>query len=213
MRPVPVCEVIVAGWTGRDQAQVDAHIEELAALGVPRPTTVPTFYRVSADLLTIAEEIQVVGAESTGEVEAVLVSHDGRLWVGVGSDHTDRALEAVSVAAAKQACPKPLGRQVWAYDDIKDHWDRLILRSYVVSGSGRELYQQGVLAANRTADDLQRRYSGAARLPDKAVMFCGTMPVHGGFRCGERFEIELEDPVLGRSLQHGYRVMPLPSAA
>lgn len=212
-RIVTVTDLIIAGWTGRDRAQVEAHIEELAALGVPRPKSVPVFYRVSADLLTIADVIQVVGPDCTGEAEAVLLAYDAKLWVGVGSDHTDRALEAVSVTAAKQACPKPMGRHLWAYDEVKNHWDRLVLRSFIVSDTGRELYQEGALAANTPASELQRQYNGAAELADKTAMFCGTLPVHGAFRSGKRFEIELEDQVLGRSLRHSYRVTPLPAVS
>lgn len=212
-RIVPVTDLVIAGWTGRDREQVEAHIEELAAIGVPRPKAVPTFYRVSADLLTIADVVQVVGSDSTGEAEAVLLAYDAKLWVGVGSDHTDRVLEAVSIAAAKQACPKPMGRHLWAYDEVKNHWDRLVLRSFIVSDTGRELYQEGSLAANTPACELQRKYNGAAQLTDKTAMFCGTLPVHGAFRSGKSFDIELEDPVLGRSLRHSYRLTLLPAAS
>jgi hypothetical protein len=41
-------------------------------------------------------------------------------------------------------------------------------------------------------------------------MFCGTLAAHGGVRAAERFEMQLEDPVLGRSIRHGYRTVSLP---
>ena len=37
--------LIIAGWAGRDQQAIEHHIEELAALGVPRPSAVPLYYR------------------------------------------------------------------------------------------------------------------------------------------------------------------------
>lgn len=40
--------LIVAGWTGRDEKALHHHIEELAAIGVPRPSSVPVFYRPQA---------------------------------------------------------------------------------------------------------------------------------------------------------------------
>jgi hypothetical protein len=43
-------------------------------------------------------------------------------------------------------------------------------------------------------------------------MFCGTQPVIGELGYGESFEMELFDPVLGRSLIHAYSVEPLPVA-
>ena len=50
--------LIVAGWTGRDKAAVQHHIDELAELGVPGPSQTPLYYRVSNTLLTAAAEIQ-----------------------------------------------------------------------------------------------------------------------------------------------------------
>mgnify|MGYP003694519257 CR=1 FL=1 len=43
--------------------------------------------------LTLASSIQAIGTRSSGEVELVLLQSAGRLWVGVGSDHTDREVE------------------------------------------------------------------------------------------------------------------------
>src|SRR5579864_3414202 len=91
---VRVDRLVIAGWTGRDKAAVEKHIEELAVLGVKRPPTTPVFYRASAARLTLDDEIEVLGETSSGEVEFVLLQHGGRLWVGTGSDHTDRQVEA-----------------------------------------------------------------------------------------------------------------------
>ncbi len=44
--------LVVAGWTGRDPAAIEHHIAELEAIGVPRPSSVPLYYRVGANLLT-----------------------------------------------------------------------------------------------------------------------------------------------------------------
>jgi hypothetical protein len=52
-------QLIVAGWTGRDEAIVNHHIEELAAIGVPRPSSVPVFYRNGIGNLTQAARIEV----------------------------------------------------------------------------------------------------------------------------------------------------------
>ena len=37
----PVRRMVNAGYVGRDQATVRAHIEEMRHLGIPAPTTVP----------------------------------------------------------------------------------------------------------------------------------------------------------------------------
>jgi hypothetical protein len=38
------------------------------------------------------------------------------------------------------------------------------------------------------------------------VMYCGTVAAIGGIRPATRFEMELEDPVLGRTLKHAYDI-------
>jgi hypothetical protein len=45
---VPISNVVIAGWTGRDPVAVEHHIAELAALGVKRPSSVPMFYPVAS---------------------------------------------------------------------------------------------------------------------------------------------------------------------
>jgi hypothetical protein len=206
-----IAQLVIAGWTGRDPTAVEKHIRELEALGVPRPKHTPIFYRVGASLLTTAEEIQVVGGDSSGEVEFVLFSLADGLWIGVGSDHTDRRVETVGVTLAKQLCPKPVGPTVWRYADVQAHWDRLMLRSYAHKDAKKRLYQEGAVTAMRHPDDLMRLYSGRQIiLPEGCAMFCGTLAVKGEIEPADVFEIELEDPVLGRKLVHQYRVTQLP---
>ena len=202
--------LVVAGWTGRNVAALEAHIKELEAVGVKRPKSVPIFYRNAVSLLTTAPEIQAVGDKSSGEVEFVLVSLDDGLWVGVGSDHTDRKAEAINVTLSKQMCAKPVGTTLWRYEDVKPHWDRLTLRSFVGEGDVRRLYQEGPVTNMRSPEELIRLYTGSDRLPSGTAMFCGTFAVHGGFSYGGLFSMELEDPVLRRKITHSYRTVQLP---
>jgi hypothetical protein len=199
--------VIVAGWTGRDRCAVEEHIAELEALGVPRPSRTPLFYRVSATRVTTATEIESTAA-SSGEVEPVLLHHDGRLWVGVGSDHTDREVESYGVAVAKQLCDKPIADELWPYDEVAAHWDRLILRSWITEDGAEVPYQDGTIDALLAPDELLRH--ARPSLADGTLMFCGTFPVQGGIRPGDAFRYELTDPQRGRSITGGYAVRELP---
>jgi hypothetical protein len=205
---VLVENAVIAGWTGRDGAAVEKHIRELEALGVRPPSTTPVYYRVAAARLTLNETIEVLGDHSSGEVEFVLLQSDGRLWLGTGSDHTDREVEAYDVAVSKQLCDKPLAAQFWAFDDVVAHWDRLILRSYI--GARRALYQEGNVSAMLEPRELISRLNASQQLPDGTLMFCGTLPAQGGVRPSELFAFELEDPVLDRSIRHSYRIVSLP---
>jgi hypothetical protein len=214
-REVGIDDAIVAGWTGRDATAVEKHITELEALGVRRPATTPIFYRVSAARLTTAAEIEVVGAHSGGEVEFVLLQHGGRMWVGAGSDHTDRKVETYGVTVSKQMCDKPVAPVFWAFDDVAPHWDRLTLRAHVIENGERKIYQEGPVAAMLKPLDLIGRcpFPGEEemrQLPENTLMFCGTLAARGGVRPTEQFEFEIEDPVLGRSIAHRYSVRILP---
>ena len=117
--------LVVAGWTGRNIAALEAHIKELEALGVARPKSVPIFYRNAVSLLTTADSIQAVGEKSSGEVEFVLYSLNDGLWLGIGSDHTDRHAETINVTLSKQMCAKPVGPLLWPYAAVRPHWEKL----------------------------------------------------------------------------------------
>jgi len=105
--------------------------------------------------------------------------------------------------------PKPLARELWPFAELESHWDRLVLRSHVTQGGRRRLYQQGEGAQMLAPRDLLGRFAGSAQLAPGTAMFCGTLPVRGEIGGGERFEIELHDPVTGRSLRHEYAVREL----
>ena len=209
-RALEVRHLVIAGWTGRDAAATEAHIRELEAIGVPRPAAVPTFYRTAAALLTTSATIQVVGGDSSGEVEPVLLALDGELWIGVGSDHTDRAAERSGESRAKQLCAKPVGRDFWLFAEVADHWDRVVLRSWAVAGGRRRLYQEGPAAALLRPEELLQRYRAQVSLQPEAVMFCGTLPVIGALGHADRFEMQLDDPVLGCTIGAGYAIEVLP---
>jgi hypothetical protein len=204
---VTIHTLVIAGWTGRDEAALRHHVEELAALGVPAPSSMPVFYRVAAANLTQAAAIQVLGPDTSGEAEPVVVSLADGFWLGLGSDHTDRKAETAGIALSKQLCPKPVGTALWRLEEVLPHWDRLLLTSTIENGIR---YQHGALAAMRAPDDLVAR--GPA-LPPGSAMFCGTLGAIGGIRPSTRFAMELHDPVLGRTLRHAYDVQPLPVIA
>ena len=203
-------QAVIAGWTGRDPVARDKHIAELEAIGIARPATTPIYYRCSARRITQADRIEVSGGDSSGEVEFVLIGWQGRIFVGCGSDHTDRKVEAYSVTVSKQMCDKPVASVLWELEDVIAHWDKMILRSWAVIDGARVLYQEGTLDAMLPVKDLIERGFGAKRLPDGCAMFGGTFAAKGGIRPADRFEFELEDPVLKRKISHGYDVITMP---
>jgi Protein of unknown function (DUF2848) len=202
--------LIVAGWTGRDEAALRHHIEELAAIGVPRPSSVPVFYRNAVSNIVQTSRLEVLGPDTSGEVEPVIVALEDGLWVGLGSDHTDRKAEAMGIALSKQLCGKVMGTELWRFDEIVSHWDQIIIRSFATIAGERVPYQEGPLAAMRDPRDLMRRLTGDSTLAPTTIMFCGTLGAKGGIRPASRFEMELDDPVAKRRLIHAYDVIDLP---
>ncbi|MXN17767.1 DUF2848 domain-containing protein [Pseudooceanicola sp. GBMRC 2024] len=202
---IEVTHLFVAGWTGRDHAKVAHHIAELAAIGVAPPSRTPLFYRTSAPLLRQADSVEVLGPGTSGEVEPLLVQGAGGLWLGLASDHTDRALEAHSVAHSKQVCPKPAARQLWPLADVAGHLDQLVLSCDIQEDGTWLRYQHGTLAAIRPLPELLE----ACPLPEGGAMLCGTLAAIGGVREARAYRMALTDPVLGREITLAYHVRPL----
>ena len=203
--------LVIGGWTARDEAAVHHHIEELKAIGVPAPSKTPLYYSAAVNQALQCDTMQVVGPNTSGEAEFVLVAMDGELWVTAGSDHTDRKTEAYSVAISKQVSAKMLGRTLWRVADVLPHWDKLMLRSHIIENGKRVPYQEGTLAAMRPHLDIIGKYTNVSdgKLADGTILFCGTLAAIGGVRPAPRFEMELHDPVLGRSIALAYDVQDL----
>ncbi|AKJ67685.1 hypothetical protein PATSB16_14680 [Pandoraea thiooxydans] len=210
-----VQRLIIAGWTGRDAGAVRHHIRELEAIGVRPPTVVPCFYPLAASLLSTDDVLEVPRDDSSGEIEFVLLQGSAAqgLYIGVGSDHTDRKVEAYDVTVSKQMCGKPVGTGLWRFDEVADHWDALVMRCWRMRDGQRELYQEGAVTSLLDPRELIRRLTGEDALPAGTAMFCGTQAVIGELGHGDAFEVELHDPVRQRTLRHAYRVHSLAVAA
>ena len=213
---VSLDHAVIAGWTGRDQAAVDHHIAELQAIGVAPPSSVPLFYRVGSELFTQAALVETVGATSSGEIEPLLLDDGNTLFLGLGSDHTDRELEAHSVALSKQVCPKPVAATLWRFDEVAGHLDQITLQSFVRDDETAEwvAYQDGTVAKIRPLAGLAAACplsAGEARLTAGTAMMCGTLGVQsGGVRPARYFRMVMHDPVLSRTITHAYECRALP---
>lgn len=205
--------LIVAGWTGRDRAAIEHHIEELQALGVPPPSSVPLYYRMGAALLTQAAQIEALGTQSSGEAEPTLFFAAGDWWLTVGSDHTDRQVETYSVAVSKQLCAKPVATAAWRWSDVVAYQDELQLSSRILEDGRWVDYQKGTLAAIRPLTGLRDGIFEAS--PEAgSIMTCGTLGAlpnarGEGIRPAAEMEVRLHDPRLNRRIVHRYAVQVL----
>lgn len=186
--------LVVAGYTGRDQAAVRHHIDELAAIGVPEPETVPAFYPLDVDLLTTDGHVEVDGTATSGEVEPVLIRANGTYYLTLGSDHTDREKETVGIQLSKALCPKPIASTVLVLGDppaLVD-WDSIVVRSWVDG----EPYQEGSLASMLPITQVLGEWDQISGGTNTAlVIFGGTTPLlDGTFRYGRDWRMQLDVP-------------------
>ena len=193
------------------QIDKDRPIEELEKEGVKPPPSVPMFYPKPHQGISLEEDIYVEGQETSGEVEYVLLMDGGKIYVGVGSDHMDRELERMDILKSKQVCPSVLSKNLWDYEEIKDHWDRIEIRSWAVQGGQRTLYQESDLSTILPPEELvplvQQRVDGSL---EGIAIFSGTPPLVGEqILFSDRFEGELLDPILKRKITFGYSIHTL----
>lgn len=203
---------VAAGYTGRDQVSVHEHIEELKKLGVATPYKIPALYWISPNRLTQKSEIQVVGEQTSPEVEFFIAADsDGSFYVTIASDHTDRELEAVSVSKSKQICDKVLGDRFWLVDDVANHWNQIKISSRVRHRGKWIEYQAGTLEKILHYTDLLKLIKNDDPGKTFPGLLSGTLPIIGGETLyASACEITMQDPVLKRSLVKTYDIVVMP---
>jgi hypothetical protein len=190
----------------------------------------PNLCKKSRYLLTNETTIEVQGPQTSGEVEYVTFVDDEDVFVSVGSDHNDRSLESLwtdalgkiyDTAKSKQMVPAVVAREAWKYEDIIDHWDRLVLRSHVTVAGHKVLYQD--FSVSKVMDPQYHFRSSLELAKDGNFLFGGSWGAAPGvpsdiyqFQKSIRglnfprdFHFEIHDPILGRTISHGYDVLSL----
>ena len=170
------------------------------------------------------------GPQTSGEVEFVAMRHASNIYVSVGSDHNDRSLGELwtamlgrinDTAKTKQMVPAVVAKDAWLYDDVRDHWDQIVLKSFVTVSNQRVPYQEYKL---EDLLDLEHYLNHASWFEEGGSVLLGgskgilpTVPenVYQGQATSEDvifpadFHFEMFDPVLNRKVSHGYGVISL----
>lgn len=202
------------GFTMRDPEKMQRHLEECYAMGVKevfcdRP---PLVMPISPWVVLTDDEIQVQRPRTSGEVEIVtLADADGTVYVGVGSDHTDRTLEGYDIPWGKQVAPNVVAPMLWRWDDVKDHWDELVIECDVIDDGEHVAYQKaGVSEFWTPAEMLEGARESVTPVDGAIILFSGTVvSLEEKLRFAESWTIRMIDPVLGRTLEHTYGVVVL----
>lgn len=211
---VGVDRLVNAGYAGRDEADVQAHIDELLKDDIidEEPETVPTTFGLSPyTLLADPGDVQVVGEGTSGEAEYGLIVTGEETYVVAASDQTDRDIEKHGIQKSKQIAPDVISADAWRLSDVRDHWDEIRLRAHNTVDGDREPYQDSTLAElllpETIMETVETRYGGPL---EGTAILSGTIPTVGGeLAPGDRFEVELYDPVRDRSLEVAYDVTPI----
>lgn len=198
----------VIGYSGRDEKSTLAHIQELERdLGVKPPRQIPTIFECSRRTLTKKEYIDVYGAKNSGEAEYVIVLKDGQIYIGLGSDHTDRELESHDISKAKEIMPKVISPVLWNYEEIKEHFDEIKLISFQKNPNEKKfVYQEGtleqILPPKRVLQELIERVGEIG----ESIIFSGTIPLKDKFHYTNYFKASMVDEKLGRSISIKYHL-------
>lgn len=203
-----VTDLLNAGYAGREQAEVKAHIAELAELGISGPATTPALYPVSPYLAQQTSEVSVQHGRTSGEAEWALVITDTDVLLTVACDHTDRELEVHGVAWSKNASPDVLGRTAWRLDDVQDHLDQITLKAWVGEGEEADtLIQESSMAALLAPDYWLNVLSERGLNKPGTVLISGTVAmINGVDQFARSWKVELHDPTTGQSINAAYAV-------
>jgi hypothetical protein len=203
-----ISRLILTGFAGRSTKEVEAHVEEMARQGVPRPAFFPMFWPVLPHLLTQGESIAVYGRDTTPEAEYVLFTWQGIPYVTLGNDQCDVEVEArLSSYKSKNLFQKIVAHEAWRVSDVLDHWDELQL---TMSCNGT-LMQQDRLAALIRPETLRDKITAVdGTRDDGRMIFSGTIATQAPLPAPPYdVTMRLSDEQLGREIRHDFRVTAL----
>jgi hypothetical protein len=210
-RTLNVTRVYNLGFTIRDKAKMQAHLDEVEGVHVDWPPRPPVIFPISAWATLTDEDVPVQYDRTSGEIEIVTVVDGDELLIGVGSDHTDRALEATDIPWGKQVAPNVIAPTLWRWSEVRDHWDEVLLESLIDSGNGPQLYQKAGVAEFWTPEEMVDSVKGRiVEVPGTRVFFSGTVVSVGAkLNFGRVFNMRMIDPVANKTIEHTYRVTVL----
>ncbi|ONK23594.1 hypothetical protein BLX87_10270 [Bacillus sp. VT-16-64] len=210
-KEMAISRVYAIGYAGRDKKKTMDHIKELEEIGVPRPIEIPTLYPLSLNNVTQNKVIEVVGDKTSGEAEIVIIfgERTDEIYVTVGSDHTDRELEATDIHKSKQVCQKPFATKAWNLKDVIQHWDLLELSSDIYINHRWIPYQKDKISSILSFEDIMKFLERKGVPLANSIFFSGTVPLKCGFKYGEQFRMTITDPIHKRNILMEYTIKNL----
>ena len=193
-----------AAYAGRNAEEVARHIADVLGPGANPNVPIPSLSVVSNHNLLSVGEIQEYNDTMIGEVEYVLVSHQGQILLGVGSDHCDFALESHDFTHSKNVAPDIVASDLWRLSDVEEYFDDLVLECKVRSNGVWQVVQQAPCSTLRSPGFWVGHPFFGGSLPEGAVIFSGTINHLSGMIRGDAYEVSISDPRTGRNIRHVY---------
>ena len=215
--------------SSRDVAATKQYISDIKKSGYKMHGPAGIAFK-SRYLVTNEPLIEVQGPQTSGEAEFVIFTYNDSLYVSVGSDHNDRSLGVMwtemlgkidDTAKSKQMVPSVIAGKAWLYDEVKDHWDKIIVSSKVSFSNKLVLYQQYELSQLLDVEHYIHNENWV--LQEGSVLLGGSGPLVNripdniykgqkdleGVEFPKDFHVEICDPILNRSISHSYDVISL----
>lgn len=219
------------GRSARHKTHFKDHMDDLTKFGIPQDPyemDAPVAFLTPPITATTSHKLLQYENATCGEVEPILLIDDQKnIYLTVGSEHLDRHMERGYKLKCKLFAQRVIAPDAWLYEDVKDHWDDLILRYYAYPDGGpgayvyptkaeRVLGQEGECGQNYPPEPYLERLKRQTGVEDprNSAIFLGTIPWltklrdggKGPFLFAPAYEIEIEDPVLKRTIRHHYEV-------
>lgn len=201
------------GFTSKNREIIQAHINEQLVLGIQTSQDIPHHFLCWPGLLNFEDHLFVVGHDTSGEIEfAILKGEDHKIYIGLISDHCDREVSALKVTKSKQVCSRPVCRQVWRWEDIKDHWNQITLKSYQYVDGKEVPYQEGCLGDYIPLEDIVAFAESSMKTESNYLIMSGTVATVSGYFDNSGFVGRMHDPVLKRTLTVEYKLDIFPDS-
>lgn len=206
-REIDVARVYNLGFTIRDKEKMQAHLDEVVGVHLEWPERPPIIFPISAWATIMSDDVPVQYESTSGEIEIVTVVDGDEILVGVGSDQTDRKLEATDIPWSKQVAPNVIAPTLWRWADVADHWDDVLLESYVDG----QLYQKASVAEFWTPLEMVEAVKDRiGQVPGAKVFYSGTVVSENAtLDFGKQWSLRMIDPVTGKTIRHDYTVTVL----
>jgi hypothetical protein len=167
--------------------------------------------------------VRCPGGANGREGEYVAIRIGDEVFISVGSDQCDHAIDDIFPDKPRQMCPHPIARTAGPYAEVRDRWDKLRIYSELTC-QGCTLTLQDASFATLVDCEYLLAMDKVRALADPKFLFGGAtdfspslasevskrgLPAMAGHGVGDSFLVRLIDPVLDCVIEHRFKAVPV----